>query len=74
MASNTPFEKDENGQPKFEVLPLKKGDPPYSAWGLYGPDDELGMLNRLTNERVVRAAQEEVQTGVRFVGIRLSFE
>lgn len=67
ITSDIQFEKDQNGQPKFETLPLKKGDPPYSAWGLYGPDDELGMLNRLTDERVVIAAKEEVQSGTRFV-------
>lgn len=65
ITSEIHFEKDKNGQPKFEDLPLKKGDPPYSAWGLYGPEDELGMLNRLTDERVVIAAHQEVQTGVR---------
>jgi hypothetical protein len=53
-----------NGIPDFEKLPLRKEDPPLSAWGLYGPDDELGTLNRLTGGRVVEAVTE-VKTGVR---------
>ncbi len=54
-----------NGIPPFEGLPLGKGDPPHSAWGLYGHKDERGALNRLTNERVVAAAKTEIGTGVR---------
>jgi hypothetical protein len=55
----------ENGIPPFESLPLREGDPPYSAWGLYGATDELGTLNRLTDERVLAAAQSEIKTGAR---------
>ncbi|CAK7237306.1 hypothetical protein SEUCBS140593_009915 [Sporothrix eucalyptigena] len=54
-----------DGIPLFEDLPLRKDDPPYSAWGLYGSDDELGTLNRLTDEVVVAAASE-IKTGKRF--------
>lgn len=25
-------------------LPLRKGDPPYSAWGLWGLEDQVGTL------------------------------
>lgn len=50
--------------PKFSSLPLRKGDPIYSAWGLYGDDDEIGTLNRLTNQVVVDAAKE-ISTGTR---------
>jgi hypothetical protein len=50
--------------PKFSDLPLKKGDPPHSAWGLYGSDDELGTINRLTSDVVMRA-KDEIQSGVR---------
>lgn len=39
-----------------------------SAWGLYGKDDELGFLNRQTDEIVTAAAKSEIQTGVRWVG------
>jgi hypothetical protein len=51
-------------RPPFDQLPLRKGDPPYSAWGLYGADDQLGTLNLLTEE-VVKEAVTEVKTGVR---------
>jgi hypothetical protein len=51
--------------PKFLELPLEPTDPPHSAWGLWGSDDELGTLNHLTPERTVAAAKE-VKTGVRF--------
>ena len=55
-----------NGIPAFDDLPLRKGDPPHSAWGLYGMSDELGTLNRLTDERVKEAAAE-ISTGERYV-------
>ena len=58
-----------NGIPAFENLPLRKGDPLYSAWGLYGGNDEIGALNRLTSERVVEAARGEVRSGVRYVRV-----
>ncbi len=53
--------------PKFTDLPLRKGDPPHSAWGLYGKDDQLGTLNRLTDDVVLKAAKEEIQSGKRSV-------
>lgn len=51
-------------RPSFDELPLRKDDPPFSAWGLYGDDDELGTLNILTPE-VVREAAREIQVGIR---------
>lgn len=30
--------------PAFADLPLRQGDPPLSAWGLWGEEDELGTL------------------------------
>lgn len=30
--------------PAFLDLPLREGDPPLSAWGLWGEKDELGTL------------------------------
>ncbi|KAI1214809.1 uncharacterized protein F4807DRAFT_9335 [Annulohypoxylon truncatum] len=56
---------NENGIPDFEDLPIRKGDPHLSAWGLYGDKDELGTLNRLTDERVAAAAKSEIRTGHR---------
>jgi hypothetical protein len=57
-------------RPAFEDLPLRDGDPPFSAWGLYGDDDQLGTLNLLTPD-VVKNAASEIQTGVR-VGLDLA--
>ena len=51
--------------PRFEDLPLRKDDPPLSAWGLYGDHDQLGFLNRLTDATVLQASKE-IQTGVRY--------
>jgi len=58
------YELNENGIPPYEALPLRPDDPFVAAWGLYGNDDELGTLNRLTPERVVAAARE-IRTGNR---------
>lgn len=51
--------------PAFEDLPLDKSGPHGNAWGLWGPDDQLGMLNHLTETRVAAAAREEIRTGER---------
>ncbi|KAK4938716.1 hypothetical protein LTR10_020899 [Elasticomyces elasticus] len=56
-------------RPPFSALPLREGDPPYSAWGLYGPDDELGTLNLLTQDRILNAIKD-VSTG-ESVGLNL---
>ncbi|KAF4819400.1 hypothetical protein CGCTS75_v011586 [Colletotrichum tropicale] len=49
-------------RPSFSELPLRKGDPKASAWGLWGAEDELGTLN-LLNPSLVKAATAEVVTG-----------
>jgi hypothetical protein len=51
-------------RPAFSELPLNKGDPLFSAWGLWGKTDELGTLNFLT-EKVVRSAASEIKDGIR---------
>jgi len=43
--------------PEYKGLPLKKGDPKGSAWGLWGKDDQLGTLNLLTDTAVQNAAK-----------------
>lgn len=48
----------------FDQLPLRKDAPPGNAWGLFGENDECGMLNLLTPERV-NAAAKEIQHGIR---------
>jgi hypothetical protein len=64
-ASSEKIVLNENGIPPFDSLPLRKGDPPYSAWGLYGDRDELGFLNRQTDEIIAAAAKSEIRTGTR---------
>ena len=48
----------------FSALPLDPSGPRGNAWGRFGPNDQLGMLNLLTPD-VVAAAAKEIQTGVR---------
>ena len=48
---------DLNKVPRFSGLPVKKGAPEDSSWGVFGDDDELGCLNFLTAEGVVEAAK-----------------
>ncbi|KAH8169448.1 hypothetical protein LIA77_09992 [Sarocladium implicatum] len=50
--------------PSFDDLPLDKSGPPGNAWGLWGPDNELGMLNLLTPD-VVASASAEIRSGIR---------
>ncbi|KAJ5287224.1 hypothetical protein N7478_002910 [Penicillium angulare] len=50
--------------PSFDALPLDKSGPPGNAWGLFGADDQLGMLNLLTPD-VVAAAATEIKQGIR---------
>jgi hypothetical protein len=57
-------------RPSFDQLPLNGDDPPFSAWGLYGKDDELGTLNLLTPEIVAEAAKE-IKLGIR-IGLDLA--
>ncbi|KAK5995470.1 hypothetical protein PT974_03878 [Cladobotryum mycophilum] len=45
-------------KPSFDALPLRKDGPHGNAWGLFGEDDQLGMLNLLTPETTINAARE----------------
>ncbi|KIW19192.1 hypothetical protein PV08_03486 [Exophiala spinifera] len=58
--------------PSFEQLPLRKEDPPYSAWGLW-EKPEFGALNYLSDTNTLRVAKEEIQTGVR-IGLNLPLD
>ncbi|KAH7226218.1 putative cyclase-domain-containing protein [Fusarium oxysporum] len=53
-----------SSKPSFESLPLRKDGPPGNAWGLFGDNDECGMLNLLTPEIIAKAASE-IRDGVR---------
>jgi kynurenine formamidase len=43
--------------PCFRDLPVSPGAPAGSAWGLWGPEDQLGTLNLVTAERIAAAAK-----------------
>jgi hypothetical protein len=43
---------------------LDKSGPHHNAWGLYGANDQLGTLNRLT-DTIVTDAAKEIKTGTR---------
>lgn len=43
--------------PSYRELPAVPGNPPKTAWGLFGPDDNVGMFNLQTPERLVAAAR-----------------
>lgn len=43
--------------PAYDELPVKEGAPPGSAWGLFGDDDQIGLVNLMTPEKAVEAAR-----------------
>ncbi len=65
MVTDDPF-------PRYADLLARSDAPADSAWGVFGPDDELGTLNHLTPARV-RAAATLVCTGER-IGLDLPLE
>ncbi len=48
--------------PSYAELPVRKGAPAGSAWGVFGDDDEVGTINLQTPQRVVSAASS-IRTG-----------
>ena len=42
--------------PTYKELPAVAGNPPKTAWGLFGPDDNVGMFNLQTPARIAAAA------------------
>lgn len=46
-----------NDLPRYRDLPYKPGNPAKTAWGLFGDDDNVGMFNLQTPERVTAAAR-----------------
>lgn len=56
---------DQINHVSFADLPLDKNGPHGNAWGKWGPDDQLGTLNYLTEDVVAKAARECVRTGQR---------
>jgi len=43
--------------PSFDQLPAAPGAPPQSGWWLFGKDDQVGLFNLQTPERIVEAAK-----------------
>jgi Putative cyclase len=43
--------------PSFDQLPAVEGAPPNSAWWLFGKDDQVGLFNLQTPERIADAAR-----------------
>jgi hypothetical protein len=43
--------------PRYRDLPIDPKHPPKTAWGLFGDDDDVGMFNLQTPERIVAAAR-----------------
>lgn len=43
--------------PSFDDLPAVPGAPPHSAWWLFGKDDQVGLFNLQTPERIAEAAR-----------------
>lgn len=58
--------------PTYAELSKRPGDLSGTAWGLFGPDDQIGTLNHLTAPRV-RAAAALVREGLRF-GLNLPLD
>jgi kynurenine formamidase len=46
-----------NQLPRYHELPAVAGNPPKTAWGLFGPNDNVGMFNLQTPDVVVSAAR-----------------
>lgn len=51
--------------PDLKSLPVDRNGPHGNAWGVWGPDDQLGTLNFLTPQTIADAAQENIKTGDR---------
>lgn len=63
---------DGSGLPKYGELPKAGATDVRHAWDVFGPGDDLGTLNLLTDARVAAAAAE-IRTGTR-IGLQLPAE
>lgn len=57
--------------PSYQDLPVLEGAPPGSSWGVWGPDDQLGTLNLLDDERTAAAARLVTRGSVFPLGLPL---
>ncbi len=44
--------------PRYDDLPVRQGAPKGAAWGVFGDADELGTINLLTEQCVIKGAAE----------------
>lgn len=51
--------------PRYDELPVREGAPKGAAWGVFGDADELGTINLMTPQCVIKAAAE-IRTGKLF--------
>ena len=52
--------------PSYRELPVAPGGRGRSAWHMFGPDDNVGLINLQTAERVAAAAAQEIRHGRMF--------
>lgn len=70
--NNMNKEEEEKPLPSFDELP-KFRNFVGCAWDVWGPNDQLGTINLLTEGVVKRAAQEEVRWVLLFILVFSSF-
>src|SRR5262247_2150581 len=58
----SPVDPNNPNFPSFDDLPYRKTDPAKSIWGFWAQDDQFGMLNLLTPQRILQA-RNEIHTG-----------
>lgn len=51
-----PIASSQSGLPSYKELPVRKGSPAGSSWGMWGDNDRFGCLNLLTPQRAAAAA------------------
>jgi hypothetical protein len=47
---------DQIDEPRYSELGTGGSRPPGSSWGVFGADEEVGTLNRVTADAIVHAA------------------
>lgn len=68
FSASSPRHHVTSSQNKWDTLPNYKDLPGEGgwkgcAWSVWGPKDELGTINLLNDQAVLRAAKEEIRTG-----------
>lgn len=63
-SASAEVEKKWENLPKYKDLPTEGGWPG-CAWNVWGKGDQLGTVNLLTREVVLKSAREEIKVSVR---------